>query len=101
MAEAPEDIEQPLTDAEMKIAARNEFSILSGRNLDNHSAALKGRPWFVQSGHGSKMPVFRTKQEIYRMTAWLLKYAEIAELPDEDDYPLTFEEIREWVEQHG
>lgn len=85
----------------MRVAARNQYAILSGRNLDNHSASIAGRPVFVQSGmpHGRAL-VFRTKQEIYRMAAWLLHYAELADLPNEV-YPLTFEQIQEWVEQHG
>lgn len=77
-----------------EIETANEFGLVAGKNLPNHSMSMIGRGSFVRpTAPGT--PVFRSRQQLYRFAAWLMRYSE--ELPDEDDRGHTFEQIREAV----
>jgi hypothetical protein len=72
--------------------ARNEFVVVAGQNLPNHSTSLAGRGQFVQIGQTRPM---RTKQEAYRLVGWLLAYVDT--LPD-DITEATLEMIQEQID---
>lgn len=77
---------------------RTEFVVLSGQNLPNHSESLRGRGKFVRiNGHNpnNSVPLFRTRQEAYRLAAHLLCAAQ--GLPIEDEEPSTWDEVLEAV----
>jgi hypothetical protein len=75
------------------VNTENEFSLITGTNMANHSTALAGRAKFVKVG--IPIPVFRTKQEVYRFCAYALALAET--LPHEGGEH-TFEEVREAIQ---
>lgn len=60
----------------------NDFGLIKGTNLANHTASLAGRGDFVLVTHAPRGVTFRTKQSAYRFVAHLLFLAE--SLPDED-----------------
>lgn len=79
-----------------EINTLNEFMLVSGRNLPNHTMSMQGKGQYVQVGRGAGTPLcFRTKQEIYRFCAWALTLGVI--LPDEDGSH-EFEEVLEAVQ---
>lgn len=61
----------------------NDGAIFPGENLPNHSLSLAGRGKFVGVGL-SRVPQFRTKQELYRFVAWCIVMEEAQNLPDEE-----------------
>lgn len=74
------------------IDIKNEFNVRSGKNLPNHSAAMRGHAKFVKPMRDG-MPTFRTRQSAYRFAAWLIAVTDQVELPDEEDQPFEFEDI--------
>lgn len=76
-----------------EVDSRNEFVVVAGENMPNHSTTLMGRGKFVQFGQPRPM---RTKQEMYRLIGWCLAYVDT--LPD-DDTGATLESIQEKIEQ--
>lgn len=89
VTEPPEEVEE----SAFPVKTDNEYAIGSGTNLPNHTTTLAGRGNFVQFGMGPK--AFRTRQEVYRVCAWLLTAADT--LPDEDEEH-TFEEVMEAIQ---
>lgn len=75
----------------------NDFVVIGGQNLPNHSQSLKGRAKFIAFGRND-LPAIRTKQHAYRVAAYLLQMAEIQDLPNEEGAH-TFEEVREAIRQ--
>jgi len=73
-------VTSPLPDEEFPVDTLNEYVVVSGTNLPNHSTSLEGRGKFVKVASGVP-PVCRTKQQVFRLCAWLMSMAEI--LPDE------------------
>lgn len=82
---------------ETPIDTRNEFAVLVGTNLANHSQSMAGRGKFVQVG-GQPIPPLRTKQQAFRLAAWIARYAEAYNLPDEATGAHTFEEVYNAIE---
>lgn len=75
MAIEPEDFE--LAD---DVNTENEYALMIGQNLPNHTMTAQGKGRFVKVGFPS-VPTFRTRQQAYRFCAYALALAEI--LPDE------------------
>lgn len=81
---------------EFPINTLNEYVLIAGQNLDNHSMSLAGLGKFVKAG--SQNPagiIFRTKQQAYRFCAHAIVMAQV--LPDEDGEH-AFEEVLDAVE---
>jgi hypothetical protein len=68
----------------------NDYALGAGQNMPNHSTTMNGRGNFVKPMIPT-LPIFRTKQEAYRFTAWLLLMAD-NHLPDEEGAH-TLEEV--------
>lgn len=66
-------------------AFENQFMVRAGQNLPNHSLARVGLEKFVAFSdvQGNVTIVLRTRQEVYRLVAWLLSVADAHALPDE------------------
>lgn len=60
----------------------NEFIVLSGQNLPNHTASLQGLGKFVTFGTGV-VPIIRTRDALFRMIAHMINKAEQIDLPPE------------------
>lgn len=88
---------EPKAVEQRPVNCENEYAIVTGENLPNHSTSMLGRGKFVKVGSVSA-PVFRTKQEAYRFCAWVICYADV--LPDEEDNAYSFEEVREAIENY-
>jgi hypothetical protein len=73
----------------------NEYMIVGGENLGNHSTSLAGRSKFVQCGQMTPI-IFRTKQAVFRFCAWVQLQAEMQNLPDEPGEH-TYEEVLEAI----
>lgn len=79
----------------------NEYMVGKGKNLPNHVLSVSGLGKFIRGidpRSGSNIFVARTRQQAYRLAAWVLIMAEIANLPDERseddiDRPYTYDEI--------
>ena len=70
----------------------NEFMMLQGENLPNHSTSRNGRGKFVQPGAPGNI-CFRSKQQLYRFIAYAATMAEdVARLPDEEGAH-TYQEV--------
>lgn len=70
---------------ELAVRVDNEFGLVKGENLPNHTASMRKRGAFVMATAGDigyRGLVFRTKQQAYRFVAHLLALAD--SLPDED-----------------
>lgn len=67
----------------------NEFVMMSGQNMPNHTTSQAGRGKFIKIGVPDS-PVFRTKQQLYRFVAYAMAMAFV--LPDEDGQH-TYEEV--------
>ena len=78
---------------EVTVNTINEYGLMSGQNLPNHSTSLAGKGRFVKTMN-TVPPVFRTKQQAYRFIAFLEVMADV--LPDELGSH-TLEEVREAV----
>ena len=80
-----------------EIDTANEYGLSAGENLPNHSTAMRGRAKFVRQVLPN-VPTFRTRQEAYRFSAWLVEMAEV-HLPNEDGCELhTFEAVRDAIQ---
>lgn len=66
---------------EFAVKTDNEYMIQAGENLPNHTTSLTGRGKYVKVGIGKPM-TFRTRQEAYRVCAWIMSMVDI--LPNED-----------------
>lgn len=84
---------EPLFTQAPPVNTLNEFVLMAGENLPNHTTTLAGRGKFVASG-AQRPPQFRTKQEVYRFCAWALLMADAHSLPDEPGEH-TLEEVME------
>jgi len=62
------------------INTSNDYLLMFGQNLPNHSTSIAGRGKFVRQSI-VETPTFRTAQQAYRYAAWLATMAEM--LPDE------------------
>lgn len=60
----------------------NEFTVISGANMANHTASLQGRGKYVTVGMGVP-PTMRTRDEVYRFIAHLMLHTERIDLPSE------------------
>lgn len=81
------------SEPEIPVNTVNEYILMTGQNLPNHSTSLAGRGKYVKVGrHGE--PIYRTKQEAYRYAAYLLTMADT--LPDEDGAH-TYQEVEEAI----
>lgn len=78
---------------ELAVRVDNEFGLIAGENLGNHTASLRGRGKYVMVTNRA-LCQWRTKQEAYRFIAHLEALAE--GLPDEDGEH-TFDEVAEAV----
>jgi hypothetical protein len=76
---------------EFPINTMNEYIMVAGENLANHSTSLVGRGRFVRP---STLPTFRTRQEAYRFCAYALLMSDT--LPDEPGEH-TFEQVEEAI----
>lgn len=79
------------------IRTDTDHVVLYGENLPNHSTSLAGRGRYVRISPQTAtttVPIFRTRQEAYRLAANLLCTAQ--ELPNEDNAH-TWDEILEAV----
>lgn len=76
--------------------ATNEWLITAGENLSNHSASLRGQGKYVAITRTDLL--LRTKQQVFRLIAWLLVLAEANGLPDED-VASTLDEVIDAVER--
>lgn len=65
------------------VSTTNDYGLSAGQNLPNHSTSINGRGAFVRQTL-PKIPEFRTRQEAYRYSAYLITMAEIV-LPDDND----------------
>lgn len=76
----------------------NTLGITAGQNMPNNSAALRGEPKYVTSGVYARgaLPIFRRKQEVYRIAAWLVVMADHLESQQEPGGH-TFEQILEAI----
>lgn len=59
----------------------NDFGLMAGQNLPNHSASMRNRAKFVRQIR-MDVPQFRDRQTAYRYAAYLITLAEM--LPNED-----------------
>lgn len=80
------------TEEEFVVDTTDEFGVLSGENLPNHSTSMQGRGKFVRVAIGN--PTVRTKQAAYRLAARIVGHAQ--SLPDED-VPHTWDEVLDAV----
>lgn len=82
-------------------STENEFNLIKGENLSNHSTSLAGRGKFVRQGN-PVVPTFRTRQAAYRYAARLIELAG-NHLPDESATcaPCTFEAVRAAMIEEG
>jgi hypothetical protein len=80
---------KPLPDV---VQTLNEFAVRTGRNLPNHTVSIDGKPKYVQVGPY----MLRTKQQVYRLAAWLIESADAHDLPDEPGSH-TVEQVREAI----
>lgn len=69
------------TTEEFPVNTLNEFAVQAGQNLANHSASLAGYSKFIKLG--TPVVLCRTKQEAYRLSAYLRTMADAHGLPDE------------------
>jgi hypothetical protein len=67
------------------VAWLNQFLVGVGENLPNHALTAMGRGKFVvfYDPNACHRIVIRTKQEAYRLVAWLLLQVDLHALPDE------------------
>lgn len=82
---------------ELAVRVDNEFGLINGENMPNHTAAMQGRGKFVMQTVNSRATIYRTKQQSYRYIAHLLKLSDT--LPDEDGEH-TLAEIQAALELH-
>ena len=66
-----------------QIDTTNLYAVHTGTNMDTSSWATVDRAKWVAIGSSTRV-VCRTKQEAYRLAAWLVVLAEESDLPDED-----------------
>lgn len=74
----------------------NEYVVITGANLPNHTASLKGLGKFVMLGR-QDFPPIRTRQAAYRLATYLILMAQIHDLPDEPGAH-SFDEVRDAIE---
>lgn len=65
----------------MEVDTTNEFGLINGENLPNHSMSLRGRGKFIRAGYAVSVE-FRTRQAALRFAAHLVSMAPL--LPDEE-----------------
>ena len=85
---------RPPIEPEIPINTLNEYVLMGGRNLGNHSMSLAGFSKFVRVGTLTPQLVFRTKQQVYRFCAYALLMA--FDLPDEEGEH-SFEDVLEAI----
>jgi hypothetical protein len=78
----PEASDAVLDEDYAEVNVLNRYGVFSGRNMAASTWALNGFPRFVTLT--DKNIILRTKQEAYRLAAWLVVVAERHDLPDEE-----------------
>lgn len=74
----------------------NQFALQVGENLPNHTMSALGMGRFIRTGVNGPL-VFRTKQSVYRMCAYLMIMAEAHKLADEPGEH-TYQEVEEAIQ---
>lgn len=90
-SESADDLNIAHTDS---VNTENEYALMTGQNLPNHTMTAQGKGRFVKVGFPA-VPVFRTRQQVYRFCAYALSLADV--LPDEPGEH-DFETVLEAVE---
>lgn len=80
---------------EIAVRVDNEFGLVAGSNLPNHTASMAGRGQYVMVTQNQRGLQFRTRQQAYRLVAHLLALTDT--LPDEDGEH-TLEQVQQAVE---
>lgn len=75
----------------------NEFAVQAGNNLPNHTSSMMGRGKYVKLGVSGPV-ILRTKQQAFRLIAWLETMTEAQGLPDEDDSAHTLDDVRRAIQ---
>ena len=80
---------------EIAVRVDNEFGLVSGENMPNHTASMRGRGKFVMAT--TPVPfIIRTRQEAYRLMVHLDHLIEQNDLPNEDGNH-TYEQVEEAI----
>jgi hypothetical protein len=96
--EFAEGVEEPGEGIDLSLVnTQNQFTVHPGQNLPNHTTSMAGRGKYVRLGMSGPI-VLRTKQEVYRLIAWLEIVEEIQDLPHEDEYQHTIDDVREAIQ---
>lgn len=66
-----------------QINTLNEWAVSAGTNMPNHTTTMRGRGKFIKLSKSDPV-ILRTKQEAYRLAAYILIMAELQDLPNED-----------------
>lgn len=77
----------------MEPKSDNEFGVLAGENLPNHTTSLQGLGRFVRVAIGN--PTVRTRQGAYRLAAHILAKAQTLphETEEGEEIPHGWEEV--------
>ena len=76
------------------VNTENEYALMTGQNLPNHTMTAVGKGRFVKVGFPS-VPTFRTRQQAFRFCAYALLLADV--LPDEPgahDFETVLEAVK-------
>lgn len=79
----PADATVDPAESEIPVDTTNAYAVHAGTNMMHSTHAMAGRAKWVAIGAQVKVAV-RTKQEAYRLAAWLVVLAEANDLPDEE-----------------
>jgi len=87
-------LEEPDETTTTYVDTTNEFIVQSGENMANHTMSMGGRSRYVIVGGSTRRIEMRTKQQAYRLCAYVLALSDT--LPDED-VPSSYKEVVEAI----